>query len=84
MPIHEVRFLKYIFVYLLLSVLSIHCCADLSLVVVSGGYSPVVLHGLLIAVASLVVERGLWGVRASFVAHGLSSCSSWSLEHKLN
>ena len=67
MPIHEVRFLKYIFVYLLLSVLSIHCCADLSLVAVSGGYSPVVLHGLLIAVASRVVEHGTEGRWASVV-----------------
>ena len=30
----------------------------LSLVVVSGGYSLVVVHGLLIAVISLVVEHG--------------------------
>ena len=35
----------------------------LSLVAASGGYS-VAVHGLLIAVASLVVEHGLW-------AHGL-------------
>ena len=31
----------------------------LSLVVASGGYSFVVVHGLLIVVASLVVEHGL-------------------------
>ena len=48
------------------------------------GFALVVVRRLLIAVASLVVEHGLWGVRASFVAHGLSSCSSWSLEHRLN
>ena len=30
-----------------------------SLAMVSGGYSPVAAHGLLIAVASLVVEHGL-------------------------
>ena len=31
----------------------------LSLVAVSRGYSPVAVHGLLIAVASLVAEHGL-------------------------
>ena len=31
----------------------------LSLVAVSGGYSSVAVHGLLISVASLVVEHGL-------------------------
>ena len=35
---------------------------DFSLVAVSGGYSLVMVAGLLIAVASLIVERGLWGV----------------------
>jgi len=38
-----------------------------SLIVVNGGYSPVVELGLLIAVASLVVEHGLKSVRASVV-----------------
>ena len=41
--------------------------------------------GLLIASPSLVMERGLWGTRASDVgAHGLSSCCSWASEHKLS
>jgi len=45
-----------------------------SLVVERGGYSLVVVHGLLSAVASLVVEHGLWVAQASVaVAHGLSS-----------
>ena len=40
---------------------------------VSGGYSLVVVCGLLIAVASLVEHR-FWGMQASVVvAHGLSS-----------
>ena len=44
----------------------------LSLVAVSRGYSFVVVHGLLIAVASLAAEHGLWGTRASVVgARGL-------------
>ena len=34
-------------------------CLDFSLVVASQGYSPVVVCGLLIAVASLVAEHGL-------------------------
>ena len=55
-----------------------------SLVVERGGYSLVVVHRLLIAVASLV-EHGLWFAQASVaVAHGLSSCGSWALEHRLN
>ena len=49
------------------------CCAfwvfvsthGLSLVVVSGGYSLVAVQGLHIAVATLFVEHGLWGVWAS-------------------
>ena len=32
-----------------------------SLAAVTGGYSQVAVHGLLIAVASLLVEHGLWG-----------------------
>ena len=35
------------------------CCEGFSLIVVSGGYSLVVVCGLLIVVASLVVEHGL-------------------------
>ena len=50
-----------------------------SLVVGSGGYSPVVVHGLHTAVTSLVMEHGLWGMWASVaVAPGLSSCGSWA------
>ena len=42
-----------------------------------------VVHGLLIAVTSLV-EHQLWGGWPSVVAaHGLSSCGSWALEHRL-
>ena len=43
------------------------------------------VRGLPIAVASLLAEHGLWGVRASaVVARGFSSCGSWALEHKLS
>ena len=40
----------------------------LSLVAVSGGYSLVAMHELLIALTSLVVEPGLQGMQASVVA----------------
>ena len=67
-----------VFIYLFLPVLFLCCCAGFSLVVV-------VMHGLLIAVASLVAEHGLWGTWASVVAApGFSSCGSWTLEPRLN
>ena len=40
--------------------LGLHCCSGFSLVAASGGYSLVAVCGLLIAVASLVVEHRLW------------------------
>ena len=65
-------------------VLGLHCSVSFSLVVESRGYSLVVL-GLLIALASLVTEHGLWGTQASGAgARGLSSCCSWASEHKLS
>ena len=39
--------------------LGLHCYAGFSLVVVSGGYSPVAVCRLLTAVASLVAEHRL-------------------------
>ena len=43
------------------------------------------LMGLLFMVAPLVSEHRLQVMRASVVtAHGLSSCGSWALEHRLN
>ena len=42
------------------------------------------MRGLLVAVTSLAVEYGLSGLQASVVvAHGLSSCDSQALEHRL-
>ena len=39
------------------------------------------MHGLLIAVVSLIEEHGLQGTRVSVVAaRGLRSCGSWALE----
>ena len=48
-------------------------------------FSLVALRRLLIAVASLVVENGLQDMWAPVVAvRGLSSCGSWTREHRLN
>ena len=53
-------FLFYDFINLLfLAVLNLLCCMDFSLVPPSGGYSLVAVHGLFIAVASLVAEHRL-------------------------
>ena len=46
------------------------------------GFSLVVVHGLLIVVASLVVEHGVCA--SVVVAHGLSSCGSQALERRLS
>ena len=62
----------YLF-YLSLAVLGLRC------------FSLVTICKLLTVVASLVVEQGFKGTWASVVAaHGLSSCSSWALEHRFN
>ena len=51
---------------------------ELSLVAESGGYP-------LVAVASLVVEHGFWGLWASVVeVHGLRSRGPWALEFRLD
>ena len=56
--------------------LSLYCSVDFALAAV---------HGLLIAVASLVAEPRLQGTQASIVAvHGLSSRGAWALEQRLN
>ena len=44
--------------------LSLHCCEGFSLVVEGGSYSPGEGRGFLAAVASLVVEHRLQGLRA--------------------
>ena len=54
--------------------LGLCCCVDFSLVVVSGGYSLVVVWELLIAVA-FVVEYRLEGTQASVVVALQLSCS---------
>ena len=57
-----------------MAVLGLRCCAGFALVVDSRVYCCVVMCGFLIAVVSLVPERGFLGVQASVVVHGLS-CS---------
>ena len=49
----------FLTIYLCLTVLGLHCWVGFSLVVESGGYSLVVVHGHLIVAASLVLEHGL-------------------------
>ena len=57
----------------------------LSLTVVNGSYSQVVVHGLLIEVASLVAEHRLESMQASVVADlGLQSTDSVVVVHRLS
>ena len=76
----------FIFIYLFIfgCAGSSFAVCRLSLVAASRGYSLVVVCGLLIVVAS-VAEQRLCSAQASVVAAcGLSSCSSWALEHRLS
>ena len=64
--------------------LGFHCCAGFSLVVLREGCSLVVVCRPLVVVASLV-EDGPYGTQASVVTvHGLRSCGSQTLEHRLS
>ena len=75
--------LNVLFIYLFLAVLGLHSCKGFSSVVASGGYSPVVVCGLLVAVAPLVVEHRLWA--SAVAARELSSDGSQApLEHRLS
>ena len=71
-------------VYLFWAMLGLCCRAGFFLIVVSRGYSVVMVHGPLIAVASLMTEHKPQGWQASVVSVcGLSSFSSWDLEYRL-
>ena len=71
------------FIYLWLPWVFVAECR-LSLVAVKGRCSLVLVHRLLIAVASFVAEHGLWGPWPSEVAPAeLSSCDTQALEHRL-
>ena len=78
LPLRFLFFLIIVFIYLFWAVLGLPCCIGFCLVVASRGCSPVALHGLLMAVASLV-EHVFWGTQGSVgVALGLGSCA-WLL-----
>ena len=64
--------LPFFFFFLLLALLGLHGCSGFSLVAESKGCPLVAVSRLLTEEASIVVE------------HGLSSFSSWPLEHKLS
>ena len=61
--LHEIRafffFDKFIFIYLFLAVLGLRCCAQAFSSCGEWGLLFVAVHGLLIAVASLVAEHRL-------------------------
>ena len=80
-------FFIILFVYLFsfLTVLDLRCRLGISLVPAGKDYSSSCDAQALVAVASIVVEHRLWGVRASVVAEpGLMSCGSLAVEHRLS
>ena len=75
----------YILLIYLLAVLGLCCRAGFSPVARRGGFSLVVVLGLLTAVASLFAEHRFQCMQVSVaVALGLGSHGSWALEHRLN
>ena len=56
-------------VYLFLAVLDLCCCVQVSLIAGSWDYCLVLVHRLLIVVASLIVKHRL---------QGFSSCGAWA------
>ena len=64
-------------IYLVLAVLSLRCCTDLSLIAESGDYSPVVVHMVLIMVAVFGCRMRALGLLGSVAAApGLYSTDS--------
>ena len=75
----------YNLIYLFLAVLGVRCWAGFSLAVATGGSPLVLVHGLLLAVASLVAEHGPEGTGTSVVvAPGLWSAGSIVMLHRLS
>ena len=64
-----------VFIYLLLAALGLRCSARASSSCGERRLLFIAVCGLLIAVASLVMEHGLWSAGSVVVAHGLS-CSA--------
>ena len=86
-------FKKFIyFIYLFLTTLGLHCCAQAFSSCNERGLLFVAVCGLLIAVASLAVEHGLqacglqqlWHVGSVVVACGLQSTGSVVVAHRLS
>ena len=74
-----------LFIYLFMATLGLRCCIWAFCSCGERGLLFVVVRRLLIAVASLVVEHGALGARASVVvAHSLGSCGSQALECRLS
>ena len=70
--IYICKYVIILFIYLFLAVLGLQCWVGFSLAAATGGYSLVLVHRLLMAVASLVAEHGPWGTGTSaVVAPGL-------------
>jgi len=77
------EFFKNNVIYLFLAVLGLYCCASFSLIA-GRGSCLAVIGRFLIVVGSLAAEHRLSGAQASVIsAHGLTSCSSQVLEHRL-
>ena len=71
--------------FFIVAELGLSCCACVSPVAGSGGYSRVAVRGLLVAEASLVVEHRLQGVQASAAeACALRNCGSQAVEQRLS
>ena len=68
---------KFIYLFLFLAVLALRCCARSFSSCGERGLLFVAVRGLLIAVASLVVEHGLYSA-------GFSSCGWRDLENRLS
>ena len=67
------------------AVLGSCCCTGFALLVVSGAHSLVLVPVLLVAAASLAMERGPQGPQASAVAErGLSGCDPQAVVHGLS
>ena len=83
-------FFIYTYIFIFFYLLIFGCTASLLLLgffLVAAGraYSLAAVCRLLIAVASLITEQGLYGTWASaVVAYGLSHCRSRTLEHRFN
>ena len=77
----QLQTITKLFLYLFLAALGLRCCARAFCRCGEWGLLFVVVHGLLIAVSSLVGEHRLQSMQASVdAAHGLSSCSTWAYQ----